>query len=178
MGLIFNFVAVKCIQIDLLLKTLTDYLSKEAALNENLYVSILPTIDSLSLIEFADFIPVARYRDIDAGEFVQALSRSFNTVYLFEKNEQSQKSKYRKFIKGELEKEYKGSDALEKGLKYDLVLDYNEFVKHVRTVWEQNSDPQKKQPVVYQIIKNGQLMKKPVELNPIEYYGHTMKKTP
>lgn len=171
MSLIFNFIAIKKLKTDLFLKTIIDALSKHDYLGENLYVSLLPPVDGLYLVEFADFLPVPRYRDVDVSVFLVPLSRSFNTIYLLDKNEQALKSRYVKYTQGNLEREIKGEDALTKGLKYNLIMNYEQVIEHVEKIWASNYPEDAPSPQVYQIIKDKLILEKPVEIEPKEFYG-------
>ena len=167
---IFEFIAVKKFQTNLLLRSIVSELNLSGCDNENLYISILPPVEGLYLIEFADYLPVTRYSDIDYFKFLLPVSRSFNvTCYLY-KNEQTLKSMYKKYLKGKFEKEYKGENALEKGLKFDLILDADEIMAHVRKVWNNEYSENDKRPVIYQLVKDRIILDPPVELNYADFY--------
>lgn len=171
MSLIFNFIAIKKLKSDLFLKTVTDSLIKQNIITENLYVSILPPVENLYLVEFADFLPASRYRDFDISIFLVPLSKSFNTVYLFDKNDQSLKSKFQKYTQGNLEREFKGEEALVKGLKFDLIMSYDHIMKHVNKVWFHDHSNKSDEPIVYQLINDRLILNKPIVIDPKDFYG-------
>lgn len=170
MSNIFKFIAVKKINNELLLHAMIEALNKSDNLNKNLYISILPPLEGLYLVEFSDFIPVTRYRDIDIIEYVNYVARNFNVVYLFDKNAQMKKSRYQKYLKGKLETEYKGENAFEKGLKFDLLLDFDYFAAHVQKIWAKKYSDQDERPVVYQIVKDNKILDDPIKLSYTEFY--------
>lgn len=168
---IFDFIVIKNIQVSLLLRTLVAHLKQVDTCGENLYVSILPPVEKYSLLEFADFIPATRYRDVKSFDFVKPLSESFNKTFYFHKNPQSSKSKYQKYINGNLEQEYKKEEALEKGMKYDLILDYDQVMEHILKIWSKEPLKKEEHPLVFQIVKDKVLLEEPVELEYVEFYG-------
>lgn len=168
---IFDFIIIKNVQINLLLRTLVAHLKETGSFGENFYVSILPPLEKYSLLEFADFLPVSRYRDVKAIDYVKPLSKSFNKTFYVHKNPQFIKSKYQKYINGKLELEYKKEEALEKGMKYDLILEYDQVLNHILKVWSKQPLEKEEQPQVFQIVKDKVLLESPVELDYVEFYG-------
>jgi hypothetical protein len=167
-----NFIGIRKLKLDLLLNIIKDTLDKSSQLKENLYMSILPPIEDLTLIEMTDFIPVTRYTDIDIANYLVAAARTFNHVYYLEKNEQTGLSKYQKFLKGKPVTQYKGEDALEKGIKFDLIINYKQFEKHIQKAWKQQYAVDEPKPVVYQLIRNGRPLETPILVDYTDYYGH------
>ncbi|MEW5822315.1 MAG: hypothetical protein AB1782_19125 [Cyanobacteriota bacterium] len=168
---VFDFIAIKKLQVELLLKVLTGDLSLGGVSMDNLYVSILPPFDGLYLIEFADYLPVTRYGDVNALRYLQTIARSFNIVFYLYKNDQTLKSKYQKYIRGKLELEHKGEKALTKGLRFDLVIDDNELIEHVQKVWSNSYSDGDLKPHVYQIVKDKKILEKPIEVEYTKFYA-------
>ncbi|MGD9579943.1 MAG: hypothetical protein AB7V50_01090 [Vampirovibrionia bacterium] len=168
---IFDFIVVKNLQIELFTRSLVDYLSGKETLGDNLYVSILPSFDNYYFIEFADFLPVSRYRDVKTFEFVDPLVKTFSKVFYFYKNSQLTKSIYKKYLHGSLEQDYKKEEAFEKGLKYDLIIDPEEVMAFVSKVWSGKLDINAKEPIIFQLVRDGVILETPVRLEYQDFYG-------
>lgn len=169
---IFDFIAVKKLQTELLFKILMAELSTFDEMYDNLYVSILPPIDDLYLIEFADFLPVTRYSDIHTERLIKPIARTFANVFYLYKNDQTKKSKYKKYNKGKMEEDHKTDKAFEKGLRFDLILEVEDIKSHVKKVWScelTGSDPK---PLTYQLVKDRKVLDEPQELDYTKFYGN------
>ena len=169
---IFDFIAVKKIEKESLLKDLSAFLSLKEGRKQNLFISILPPIDDLYLIEFADFLPVPRYRDVNAIDYLEPVIRTFSKVFFFYKNDQVLQSKYKKYFNGKIESDQKGEKALEKALKFDLILEFNDLQAHVNKIWDNDYCENDLKPDVYQLIDNNVVLKTPVKIDYMSFYGN------
>lgn len=137
----------------------------------NLYLSILPPIEDIYLIEFSDFIPLSRYRDVDAIDFLIDFHKTFHYVYYVYKNNQNKVEKYQKYYKGRLEREFKGKDAIDKALKYDLIMFKEDFFNHIDKAWNCNYKDEEPKPLTLQFIKDTVFYNNPLTITPISFYG-------
>lgn len=169
---IFDFICVKNLKRDLLIKTLLYDLSSKTSLPANLFVSMLPPIERFTFIEFADFLPVPRYRDISSKDFLLPINRTFHTVFYLYKDKRLNQEVYLKFLHGTQEREYKGEGALEKGLKFDMIMDKNLIFNHIQKIWTLNPTNIEEKPFLCQLIKDRQVIEEPLICNYVDFYGN------
>lgn len=168
----FNFIAIKNLDSSLLLKVLIEEIAINKKTVDNIYVSILPPIDDLYLIEFADFIPITRFRDINIIKYLNPLAKSFEFVYFFFYDKQMNKGRYQKYFKGSLEEDFKGSDALERGLTNNLFMDKKFLSNHFKQYWDQfYKKGNMILPEVYQLVKDTKILEQAVLLKAADFYG-------
>jgi len=168
----FNFIAIKDLEKDLLFNVLIDEITSEKKIIDNMYISILPPVEDLYLIEFADFIPITRFRDMNILKYLKPLSRTFNAVYFLFNDIQMNRGRYQKYINGNLEEDFRGNDAIEKGLKYDLFIDETIIANHFKQYWNQlYKKGNLRLPEVYQLVKDTKVLNTPVLLDTEKFYG-------
>jgi hypothetical protein len=165
-----NFIGIKKLRLELFLNTLKDTLARDRNLNENLYLSILPPVEEISFVEIADFLPLTRYKDISIEKFLLPVTRSFNVVYYLDRNVQTNTSKYQKYMKSTLEREYKGAGALEKGIKFDLIMNLSDIESHMKRARTLSYSENEEKPRVFQIVKDKELLDPPLELDYKTFY--------
>jgi hypothetical protein len=164
-------IGIKNLKEETFLRLFCRELSVTKGLSENLYISILPPVEDWYFVEFADFIPVSRYNDLDLFNYLSIITKDFKKVCLLEKKDKNIKSVYQKYINGSMETDYTGEGAVEKGVKFDLILDYSDiivFMKKIRFGKLQENDLK---PSVYQLINENKLLDIPEKLDYKEFYG-------
>lgn len=170
--MIYNFLMVREVEPEELLSKITLILASKKLELSNLYLSILPPIEDMYFMEFSDFVPISRYRDIDAIDFLIDFHKVFKCVYYILKNNQNKTARYQKYRNSKLEREFKGPDSLEKALKYDLIMLKDEFFNHVDKAWNLKYTAAEPKPLVVQFIKDSVFLRDPIIIEPIDFYGH------
>lgn len=169
---ILDFICVKNLKTELLLKTLLHDLSSKNNLPGDLYVSILPAVEGFSFIEFADFLPVTRYRDICAKDYLKPIQRTFNSVFYLFKDTRLKHETYQKFLRATQEREYKGEGAIEKGFKFDMIMDKDLLYNHIQKIWSRDCVDMKIKPLVFQLVKDKALLEEPLMVSYLDFYGN------